>query len=416
MINKNAQSSSFRSVPKTGVIYVMSRAEELGFTYQDKKWINLGQGAPETGPIGGDDHRLKTININIDNSEYSPIAGNQLLREQVARLYNARYRQGKSSKYSYKNVAISGGGRVGLTRVAAALGDVNLGHLLPDYTAYEELFEAFKGFVPIPIVVKAKDAFKLSPDLLESEVIDRGLGAILMSNPCNPTGQVVMGNDLKAFVRIGLSTSCVLIFDEFYSHYIYDKDNLTISASAYVEDVNNDPVIIIDGLTKNWRYPGLRLSWTIGPADIIESIYSAGSFLDGGAAHPIQQAAISLLEHSVADKQAHSIKKHFTKKRDFIVKKLEEIGFVIPGPPQGSFYCFASLENMPPHLRDGMDFFESLLKEKVICVPGEFFDVNPGRRRSHIPSRLKGYIRFSFGPELNRLEEGLHRIAKMLCK
>ncbi|SMF32425.1 pyridoxal phosphate-dependent aminotransferase [Pseudobacteriovorax antillogorgiicola] len=406
---------SFRSVPKTGVIYVMSRAEELGFSYQDPDWVNLGQGAPETGDIGAAIPRLESIMVNIENSEYSPVAGNRELRTQVAKLYNERYRKGCSSQYTYRNVAISAGGRAGLTRIAAALGNVNLGHFLPDYTAYEELFEAFKAFVPIPIVVHAKDGFKLAPELLEMEVVARGLGAILLSNPCNPTGEVILGDDLRDFVDIARRTSSFQIYDEFYSHYIYDSQHPYVSAARYVDDVNRDPVVIVDGLTKNWRYPGLRLSWTIGPEDLIDRVSSAGSFLDGGAAHPIQQAAISLLDPEVANGQAAAIQKHFSEKRRFMMSELKDMGFVMPSSCNGSFYCFASLENLKG-FTDGMDLFEQLLKEKVICVPGEFFDVNPGRRRRHIPSRLKGYVRFSYGPEMAALEKGLGRLKDLLSQ
>lgn len=406
-------SSSFREVPKTGVIYVMSRAQDLGFSYQDEDWVNLGQGAPETGIISKENSRLEEVSVDAGNSEYSPVAGCKELRKQVADLYNHRFRKNKKSKYSFRNVAISAGGRAGLTRLAAALGNVNLGHFLPDYTAYEELFEAFRSFVPIPMVSYAKDGFKPSAELLDSEVLARGLGAILMSNPCNPTGHVVMGEELKAFVEIARKRSCVQIYDEFYSHYIYDKERTLVSAAEFVDDVNQDPVVLVDGLTKNWRYPGLRLSWTVGPEDIIEKVSSAGSFLDGGAAHPIQQAAIPLLEPSIADDQARMIQDHFAKKRAFLKSGLESLGFVIPSDCTGAFYCFASMENIPK-FNDGMELFESLLREKVICVPGEFFDVNPGRRRAHIPSRLKGFVRFSYGPEMQALEKGLGRMEKVL--
>ena len=54
-----------------------------------------------------------------------------------------------------------------------------------------------------------------------------------------------------------------------------------------------------------------------------------------------------------------------------------------------------------------MSFFKAALKEKVICVPGEFFDINPGKRRSGRPSRFRQYVRFSFGPELKVVEEGV---------
>ena len=112
-----------------------------------------------------------------------------------------------------------------------------------------------------------------------------------------------------------------MIFDEFYSHYIYEpgwQEGDANSAARFVEDVNTDPVLVVDGLTKNWRYPGLRVSWTLGPASVIEAVASAGSFLDGGAPHPVQQAAVPLLslDHAVAE--ARSIQREFVQKRDLI--------------------------------------------------------------------------------------------------
>lgn len=61
-----------------------------------------------------------------------------------------------------------------------------------------------------------------------------------------------------------------------------------------------------------------------------------------------------------------------------------------------------------------MKFFKAALAKKLIVVPGEFFDVDPGHRRSHIPSRLKPYVRISFGPSQKDLSEGLHRISQMI--
>ena len=46
------------------------------------------------------------------------------LREAVANLYNVNYREGKNSKYTWENVCIVPGGRAGLSRVAAVIGDV----------------------------------------------------------------------------------------------------------------------------------------------------------------------------------------------------------------------------------------------------------------------------------------------------
>lgn len=413
------QFPSFREVPNTGVIYVMTKAQQAGFHYGAADWANLGQGAPETGALAEGEGRLEAVAIDATSSEYSPVAGQKELREAVAELYNKRYRRGLKSQYTYENVAISSGGRTGLARVAASLGRVHLGHYLPDYTAYEELFDAFKGFVPIPIVLKEKDQFRATAGQLEDEIVSRGLGAVLLSNPNNPTGQVIHGAELERYVEVGRRQRCALIFDEFYSHYLYDSaalESVSLSAARYVEDVNKEMVLVVDGLTKNWRYPGLRISWTIGPKAIIQRIASAGSFLDGGAAHPLQKAAIPLVDIRVADEQARIIQQEFSKKRELMMRSLISMGFRLPAPPIAGFYCFAGLEKLPASLQDGMQFFEAALQKKVIVVPGKFFDVNPGNRRGHIPSRLNKYVRFSFGPSLVEVERGLSRLREVIAE
>lgn len=409
--------TSFRTVPHTGVIYVMSEAQKHGFTYQNPEWINLGQGAPEAGCIPNGPARMTTVPIDQINAEYSPVAGMTELREAIAHLYNTRYRRGRGSRYTAANVAISSGGRAGLTRIAAALGNIHLGHLLPDYTAYAELLDLFRNFIPIPIVLDAAGEFRMDADRLRTEIIGKGLGALLFSNPANPTGQTIYGEELEKWAGLARSLGCVLIADEFYSHYLYDgaaEGRLSSSLAEHVEDVNKDPVLIVDGLTKNWRYPGLRLSWTVGPADVIERVISAGSFLDGGAAHPIQRAAIDLVRPEQADAEAKAIQQMFGAKRKLIISALAALDLTLTTLPKGGFYCFPSLVQLPDHLNDGMKFFKAALTKKLIVVPGEFFDVDPGNRRSHIPSRLKPYVRISFGPGEKDLTEGLQRISQIL--
>ena len=127
----------------TGVIYCSDRAMANGFNYTSShEWANLGQGAPEVGEIPNAPPRLTTIQLPMDSLEYAPTTGVKgmwslyapfnaasdviwaELREAVAKLYNHTYRQGKSSQYTYENVCIVPGGRSGLSRVAAVVGDV----------------------------------------------------------------------------------------------------------------------------------------------------------------------------------------------------------------------------------------------------------------------------------------------------
>jgi hypothetical protein len=61
-----------------------------------------------------------------------------------------------------------------------------------------------------------------------------------------------------------------------------------------------------------------------------------------------------------------------------------------------------------------MGFFRAALERKVITVPGEFFDVNPGKRRSQRASRFRSHVRFSFGPAMASLETALVRLEQMI--
>src|SRR6185295_15667689 len=93
------------------------------------------------------------------------------------------------------------------------------------------------------------------------------------------------------------------------------------SAARYVEDVDRDPVVIVDGLTKNWRYPGWRVTWTVGPRRVIEAVESAGSFLDGGGSKPLQRAAVELMEPGRVLAEAAAIRKAFLPKRELALAR-----------------------------------------------------------------------------------------------
>lgn len=408
--------STFRSVPKTGVIYVMDQATKKGYYAQNENWANLGQGSPEVGDIEGAPSRVQSINIDQENHHYSPVPGMKELRQKVADYYNVYYRKGKDSQYTYENVSICAGGRLALTRVCAVLGDINLGHFIPDYTAYEELLGLYKAFTPVPLFLDPLSQYQLEASELKEEIYKRGIGALLLSNPCNPTGRLISNGLLKDWIEVSRDLNCSFIFDEFYSHYIYPESQndrgTMVSAAEYVEDVNSDPVIIIDGLTKNWRYPGWRVSWTLGPKDVIESIASAGSFIDGGATHPFQKQAIDLLDPEISRQETRAIQKLFMHKRDYVVDRLQKMGVIVEHKPDATFYVWANLSQLPEPLNDCLSFFERGLDFNVITVPGVFFDINPGQKRPH--SKYNSYCRISFGPEMSILKRGLDALEKMI--
>ena len=411
---------AFRPVPKTGVIFVTSEATKLGFSSFDPDWCNLGQGQPETGELPGAPARVLSLGIHPDDQEYAPVAGLWELREAIAGLYNRLYRKGMPSQYSAENVCLSGGGRAALTRAAASLGTINLGHFIPDYTAYEELLDIFKAFTAIPILLDGDRGYSFTAEDLRREILGRGLSALLLSNPCNPTGKLVAGEELERWVAVSRDLDCTLLLDEFYSHYIYRgrPGMLPVeSAARYVKDVDKDPVVVFDGFTKNWRYPGWRITWALAPKSVVDCFASAGSFLDGGGSKPLQRAAIPLFEDDYVTKETLAIQNVFREKRDRMLSRLERLGVRFDRIPDGTFYCWGNVGALPAPLNDGMGLFRAGLTKKVITVPGEFFDVNPGKRRhAGRASRFKDYVRFSFGPAQDSLEKALTRLEQLVTE
>jgi len=279
-----------------------------------------------------------------------------------------------------------------------------------------EMLGLFKNFSAVPIPLEENDGYRLHPEKVREE-LKRGVQVILTSNPRNPTGHTVRGDELKEIMDIcrGRAT---LIMDEFYSGYNYTEncDGSTISCSSFVKDVNEDDVLIIDGLTKKFRLPGWRIAWVVGPKEFIKAIGSCGSYLDGGASYPFQEAAVPLLEPSFVRKEMIALQTHFMEKRDYVLERLKKMGFVFATIPDSTFYIWLDLSHLPERIRNGLGFFEECLREKVIVVPGIFFDLNPQSRRDLFDSPCHHYVRVSYGPKWDTLKRGIDGIEKVLEK
>ncbi|KAL9129767.1 MAG: hypothetical protein Q9217_001879 [Psora testacea] len=401
----------------TGVVWCTDRANEHGFSDAPSAWANLGQGAPEVeDDIEGSFERPKSIHVSVTGREYGPTAGIKPLRVAIANLYNANHRQGKTSQYTWENVAVVPGGRAGLIRIAAVLNNAYLGFFIPDYTAYNEMLSLFRNFAAIPSPLSDKDSYHIHPEKIEDE-ISRGTSVILTSNPRNPTGQVLTNPELSKIQDI-CRDRATLIMDEFYGGYNYTSncDGSVISAADNIIDVDEDDVLIIDGLTKRFRLPGWRVAWVLGPKEFIKAVGSSGSYLDGGTNVPFQEAAIPMLEPNKVRQEMKALQHHFRTKRNYVIGRLLDMGFKINHVPNSTFYIWLDLSSLPAGTNDGLNFFQKCLEEKVIVVPGIFFDLNPARRRDLFDSPCHHFIRLSYGPRMETLRKGLDGIERILKK
>ncbi len=408
---------AFRPIPYMGVIYVVAEAMKLGYRNGHPDWCNLGQGQPEVGEIEGAPPRIASFPIEPADHAYGPVEGVPELRAAIARHYNRLYRRGKGSQYGPEHVTVASGGRLVLTRLFAALGGVRLGYQVPDYTAYEDMIAYhLERLEAIARTARESDGFGIPAAALARSVAEHELQAFVLSNPCNPTGRVVRGAELESYVEIARSARCTLILDEFYSHFVYDGERPgagPVSAAAFVDDVESDPLLIVDGLTKSFRYPGWRVGWALGPREMIGALTRAASAIDGGPSVPVQRAAERVLEPARADAEGAAVRRTFSRKRNLMLERLQRMGIRCPCPSAGTFYAWGSIADLPEPLCRADVFFRRALEHKVLTVPGAFFDVNPGKRRAG-PSPFASWVRFSFGPPEDNVRTGLDRLEALI--
>lgn len=410
-----------RYVPYMGVIWTVNEASKLGFYNGHPDWCNVGQGQPEVGTIEGAPDRIESLKLQPSDAAYGPVGGTLEVREAIADWVNRTYRKGMS-QYTAENVSFACGGRLALTRLYSIFKDgARIAYKNPDYTAYEDyLYPLRHNCELIELRAEEKDGFTVPVERFENFMHDVRPNAFVFSNPCNPTGQVIKDEAMDRYINAARKENCLLGADEFYATFSYNEDGSpaekAVSALPYVKDINRDPVIVFDGLTKGFRYPGWRAGWAIGPKYLIEMINRAASAVDGGPSTMVQRGVIEELAEGHAEAELLVTRKEFAVKRKMMMEGLAELGIHTPAnQPLGTFYLWASIENLPGKLSDADYFFHACLQKKVITVPGHFFDVRPFRvRPTNEPYRH--WVRFSYGPNRQTIKTALERIAQVIAE
>lgn len=416
----NNQFPMVREVPYMGVIWVVHQASLRGFTNGDPDWCNLGQGQPEVGEMQGDYPRINHIDLEPQDHAYGPVGGSLEVRQAIADMINRQYRQGKMP-YTADNISFAAGGRLSLTRLYTILADgCRIAYKNPDYTAYEDYLYGLRNrCMLLPIYTKPENAFCIPAQELADIIHQERVNCFVFSNPCNPTGEVIQGETLKRYVEIARTENCLLGCDEFYSHFIYNDDGTPaqgpVSALEFVEDVDKDPVVVFDGLTKSYRYPGWRAGWAVGPKHIIEQMNRAASAVDGGPSMLTQRAALEALKPDRVATTTKALRNEFAKKRDYMLKELKDMGIEPAQAPNGTFYIWANIEKLPAPINDADEFFFACLEEKVLTVPGHFFDVRPYRVRP-AEEPYRHWVRLSYGPDMETVKKGLKRMRDVIQK
>lgn len=163
--------------------------------------------------------------------------------------------------------------------------------------------------------------------------------------------------------------------------------------------------ITCNSLSKTYSITGWRLGYLIGPEKVIESAKKVHDFLTVGAAAPLQEAAVVGL--NFGEEYYEQLKNIYTKKRDFFVKGLDEIGLKHT-VPQGSYFILIDISDFlaMPQFNGWSDlkFCEWMIEHYgVAAVPGSSFFREP----------VNHLIRLHFAREEKTLKEALRRLGEM---
>lgn len=263
----------------------------------------------------------------------------------------------------------------------------------PSYVCYEPI-TLLAGGVPVIIETKAEDEFRITPDQLKSAITDK-TKALILPYPCNPTGAVMLKEDLEAIAEVLRETNIIVISDEIYSELTFGKERHVSIASI---DGMKERTVMINGFSKAFSMTGWRMGYACGPAPIMDQITKIHQFAIMCAPTTSQYAAIEALKNGESDIDA--MVEEYDMRRRLIVDGFNKLGLTCR-EPLGAFYAFPSIEST------GMtsdEFCEKLLYSKhVAIVPGTAF----GRGG-------EGFVRASYCYSVDHIKTALERIGEFL--
>jgi len=323
-------------------------------------------------------------------SGYSPPQGQPALRHAIADYYQREF----GAQLDPERVLVTSGASGALSLAAMAV--VNPGDeiLLPDpcYPANRNFITSAGGISRL-IPTSPEARFQLCANDIIRHWGPKTRG-VLIASPSNPTGTSIERDELAAIIAAVRERGGVVIMDEIYLGLSYENT----PRSALTLD---DDIIVINSFSKYFHMTGWRLGWLILPVGMMEAVERMASSLAICAPTLAQHAAVA----GFGAEAMHIFEQRrdaFRQRRDYLLLAFERLGLHVPAKPDGAFYIYADISR---HAQDSAEFSSRLLRQAgVAAIAGHDFG----------PAHGKTMMRFSYATGLDRLEEAIHRMGKLL--
>ena len=372
-------------------------AKELESKGKDILYLNIGD------PVlydfkTSDSIKEALINaVKSDKNYYPASEGIEELRSVIAEREHK-----KGMNVSMNDVIITNGVSEGIYMLMASIvdkGDEVLvpGPCYPPYSSYTKLFDG----KPVEYRCAPEDNWMPDIDDLKRKINNKTV-AIVVINPNNPTGAVYNKNILRDIADLAASNNLYLICDEIYDRIVFDDKFDSIAGIA-----KDAPLIMLNGFSKVYLMTGWRLgylSMNDKVSDSLKTELPKLARLRVSSNMPVQYAALEALK---LDEHINDMVNRLRARRDYIVKRLDNINGLDTVIPRGAFYIFPRIDLSIGNWQNDLAFVKELVAETgVLTVNGSGFGREYG----------SGYFRIVYLPPMDILEEAMNRLEEFMNK
>ena len=332
-------------------------------------------------------------------TKYTPASGTLKLRKAVA----DKFLRENGLTYAPGDIVVSNGAKHSLVNAFMAICNPGDEVIIPApyWVSYPEMVKLADG---VPVVVNAAEEndFKVTVKELEAALTDKTV-AVVINSPSNPTGMVYTEAELREIADFAVKNDLYVISDEIYEHLIYEGKHVSIA--SFGEEIKKR-TIVINGVSKTFAMTGWRIGYAAACPEIAKAMANIQSHASSNPNSIAQAATIAALEGGMEEVEV--MKKHFVRRRDFMVDMFNSIDGVSCRRPQGAFYIMMNIDELIGRTMYGKtiknaDDFSALFLDvaKVAVVPGTGFGAD-------------NYVRWSYATSMDTIVDGIERLKKFL--
>ena len=342
--------------------------------------------------------------INNGFTKYVPGKGTPDLQLAIQK----KFKDDNNLDYDISNITVGVGGKHIIYNAFSAT--INSGDEViipaPYWVSYPDIVILNDG-KPITIECGENSGFKLKPEDLEKSITNKTKW-LMLNSPSNPTGSmytkeelIELGDVLKKHKQV------YILSDDIYEKIVYDQNVFHTIAEVCPE--LKDRTLTMNGLSKSYCMTGWRVGYAAGPLNVINAMNKVQSQNVSSTASISMAASVEALNGDQSFIQSNN--ESFLRRRDLVVKNLNETPGLSCRTPEGAFYVFASCKGVLGKttesgkiLNSDGDFMDYLLEEVGVAgVQGSAFG-------------LEGYFRISYATSDAILEDACQRIKNACSK